>query len=443
MMEHSKSSDFHNNAVFFIKTGKVHPNPFQPRREFDQLRLQDLAESIKMYGVLQPLVVTRKEVLKEDGGLTTEYELIAGERRLRASKLAGLREVPALIRSKEDDDKTKLELAIIENLQREDLNPVDRAQAFHQLADKFGFKHAEIAKKVGKSREYVSNSIRILALPEEIKAALSSKKLSEGHARPLLMLTDRPEEQEVLFKEILLRRMTVRDAEKISRKIAYDKVRKKERMFDPELVEMEEGASKRLGARVTIEPKDDGGRIRIDYFSKDELQKIMGVINEDRAEEDKISEEDLVGGVVNSRGEIGGEYEKPNETEKEVTGVGSSDVEDSEETVRPEENDVENRYQEEKVNFENKIDNQAIHDQNPIGTQQTETFSDPEEMAENLADKPVNSPMQDNPEVWQEQSPDENTNLESDKTPEEDLQTPNYSDDEDEDDSYSIKNFNI
>ncbi|NCS99343.1 ParB/RepB/Spo0J family partition protein [Candidatus Parcubacteria bacterium] len=392
-MENSNSSDFHKNAVFFIETGKIHPNPYQPRREFDQLRLQDLAESIKMYGVLQPLVVTRKEVLKEDGGLTTEYELIAGERRLRASKIAGLREVPALIRAKEDDDKTKLELAIIENLQREDLNPVDRAQAFQQLAEKFGFKHAEIAKKVGKSREYVSNSIRILVLPDEIKAALSSKKLSEGHARPLLMLSDRPEQQEVLFKEILLRRMTVRDAEKISRKIAFDKVRKKERMFDPELVEMEEGASKRLGARVTIEPKDEGGRIRIDYFSKEELQKIMHVINENRAEEDQITEKDLVGSVVNSRGEIGGEYEREEKQE-------------SEQNVINDEN--QNFSQNEDVDVESKID--------------------------------------DNPEIWQEQNPDENQNLESEKTPEEDIQTPDYSDDEDDDsddDSYSVKNFNI
>jgi ParB family chromosome partitioning protein len=373
MMEHSRSSDFHNNAVFFIEVEKVHPNPYQPRREFDEMRLQDLAESIKMYGVLQPLVVTRKEVLKEDGGLTTEYELIAGERRLRASKLAGLREVPALIRSKEDDDKTKLELAIIENLQREDLNPVDRALAFEQLSEKFGFKHADIARKVGKSREYVSNSIRILALPEEIKQALAEKKISEGHARPLLMLSDRPEEQNVLFKEILLRKLTVRDAEKVSRKIAYDKVRKKERMFDPEIVEWEEGASKKLGARVTIEKKEEGGRIRIDYLNDEELRNIMNVINENRSDDEKVSEEDLVGGVVNSRGEIGHEYEK----------VEDNEIEES---------------NEEKISEENN-------------------------------------------NTWQEQTPTENNNLESEKTPEEDLQTPDYSDDDE--DSYSVKNFNI
>ncbi len=277
-----EKSAFQNNAVFFIEVDKVHPNPYQPRKEFDEARLNDLASSIRMYGVLQPLVVTRKEVIKEDGGITTEYELIAGERRLRASRIAGLREVPALIRTHADDERTKLELAIIENLQREDLNPIDRARAFQQLAEQFGFKHTEIAKKVGKSREYVTNSIRILALPEEIQSALADKKISEGHARTLLMLAGRAEEQNVLFREILLKKLTVRDAEKISRKIAFDKVRKKERMFDPDIVMMEEKASEKLGARVYIEPKDIGGRIRIDYVDEAELRQIMLALNEGR-----------------------------------------------------------------------------------------------------------------------------------------------------------------
>jgi ParB family chromosome partitioning protein len=123
-------SQFYNNAIFWVEVDKIKPNPFQPRREFDEAKLNDLARSIRQYGVIQPLTVTRREVQKPDGGLATEYELVAGERRLRASKLAGVATVPALIREAEDDDKTKLELAIVENLQREDLNPVDRAKAF-------------------------------------------------------------------------------------------------------------------------------------------------------------------------------------------------------------------------------------------------------------------------------------------------------------------------
>mgnify|MGYP001610694877 FL=1 len=142
-------SQFYNNAIFWVEVDKIKPNPFQPRREFDEAKLNDLARSIRQYGVIQPLTVTRREIQKPDGGIATEYELVAGERRLRASKIAGVATVPALIRETEDDDKTKLELAIVENLQREDLNPVDRAKAFAQLVTELGFMHSEVADKVG------------------------------------------------------------------------------------------------------------------------------------------------------------------------------------------------------------------------------------------------------------------------------------------------------
>src|SRR3989344_6020550 len=173
-------SNLYSNSIFWIDTDKIKPNPFQPRRDFDEARLQDLADSIKQYGVLQPLTVSRVEVEKEDGGLVTEYELISGERRLRAAKLAGVIQVPAIIRVG-DTSMMKLELAIIENLQREDLNAVDRARAFFRLTNEFKFTHNEIAKKMGRSREYVSNSLRLLALPEDVLIALSEGKISEGH----------------------------------------------------------------------------------------------------------------------------------------------------------------------------------------------------------------------------------------------------------------------
>ncbi|MDB5194356.1 MAG: parB, partial [Parcubacteria group bacterium] len=162
-------SQFNSDAIFWIEVDKIKPNPYQPRREFDEAQLRSLADSIRQYGVLQALTVTRKEVDKADGGIGVEYELIAGERRLRASKLAGLQQVPALIRNGEETDLMKLELAIIENIQREDLNAIDRAKAFAKLANEFGFKHAEIGKKMGKSREYVTNTLRILTLPEHIQ----------------------------------------------------------------------------------------------------------------------------------------------------------------------------------------------------------------------------------------------------------------------------------
>ncbi len=276
-------SQFYNDSIFWIDVEKIHPNPFQPRREFDEAQMQSLSDSIRQYGVLQALVVTRKEVPKADGGLSTEYELIAGERRLRASKLAGLSQVPVLIKiGDEGNDLMKLELAIIENIQREDLNPVDRARAFHRLIDEFRFTHKEIAKKVGKSREYVSNSVRLLILPTEILDALGQGRISEGHARPLMMLGDRPEEQNTLFKEIMFRKLTVREAEAIGRRIAYDKIRKKGATLDPETQELEEKLTETLGTRVSIEKRENGGKILIDFFSTADLHSILDLIRSNK-----------------------------------------------------------------------------------------------------------------------------------------------------------------
>jgi ParB family chromosome partitioning protein len=273
------SSQFFSDSIFWVEIEKVQPNPFQPRKEFEEAKLKDLADSIRQYGILQPLVVTRKEIQKADGGLATEYELISGERRLRASKIAGLSQVPVLIRTNEESDQLKLELAIIENLQREDLNSVDRAKAFQRLVDEFHFKHVDIARRIGKSREYVSNSLRILLLPVEMLQALSEGKISEGHSRPLLMLTDRKEEQLVLFKEMLFRKMTVREAEMLARKIAIERVRKVERMPDPELLDLEEKLAHTLGARVHIERREKGGKIMIDFFSNEDLRAILEAVN--------------------------------------------------------------------------------------------------------------------------------------------------------------------
>ncbi|MBX4199890.1 ParB/RepB/Spo0J family partition protein [Candidatus Parcubacteria bacterium] len=268
-------SQIYSDAIFLIETDKIHPNPYQPRREFDELALRSLADSIRQYGILQALVVTRKEVEKPDGGIGVEYELIAGERRLRAAKLAGLHQVPAQVRSGEETDLMKLELAIIENIQREDLNPVDRARAFEKLSKEFGFKHAEIGKKVGKSREYVSNTLRILMLPQTMLDALAEGKITEGHTRPLMMLIDRPQEQETLFKEIMFKKLNVREAEGIARKIAFERARK---LVDPELVDMEDRLKESLGTRVRIDAREEGGKITIDFFSKDDLASLLDLI---------------------------------------------------------------------------------------------------------------------------------------------------------------------
>lgn len=276
-------SQLYSNSIFWVDVDKIKPNPFQPRREFDEARLRDLSDSIRQYGVLQPLTVSRIEVVKEDGGIAVEYELIAGERRLRASKLAGLEQVPVIIRVG-DDNMAKLELAIIENLQREDLNAVERARAFFRLAEEFKFTHNQIGIKVGKSREHVSNTLRLLALPQEILDALSQQKITEGHTRPILMLADRPEEQMVLFKEIMFKKMTVRDAEKIARKIAVDRIRKKQYLPDPELADLEDKLQETLGTRVHIDRRENGGQIMIDFFSNDDLRTILDLLksNQDK-----------------------------------------------------------------------------------------------------------------------------------------------------------------
>ncbi len=269
-------SNVYNNSIFWVEVEKIKPNPYQPRREFDELRLKDLADSVRQYGILQPLVVTRREVPREDGGLLVEYELIAGERRLRAAKIAGLQQIPVVIRTgDEDNEKAKLEIAIIENVQREDLNPIDRARAFKRLVEDFGFKHHEVSQKISKSREYVSNSIRLLMLPQEIIDALGSGTITEGHARPLMMLAEKPEEQITLYKEIVYKKLTVREAERIARHTAAERTRKKSVNLDPELIELEERLTKTLGTRVQVESRGEGGKITIDFFSPKELEDLL------------------------------------------------------------------------------------------------------------------------------------------------------------------------
>lgn len=289
--------NFYQNSIFWVEVDKIKPNPFQPRREFDEEALKALSDSIKQYGVLQALVVTRKEFEREDG-LGVEYELIAGERRLRASKMAGLSQVPVIIRMNEEDssrdDLMKLELAIIENVQREDLSPVERARAFKKLVEQFGFKHIHIAKKIGKSREYVTNSLRILDLPEEMLQALSEGKINEGHTRPLLMLIDRPEEQKVLFQDIMIRKMNVREAELAARKIAIERVRKINASIDPEICALEEQFAESLGTRVKIEKKEKGGKLMIEFFSNDDLTDILKMLRGSEAKggiDDRTPEE--------------------------------------------------------------------------------------------------------------------------------------------------------
>lgn len=283
------------SGVFWVEVEKIKPNTMQPRREFDQVRLSELADSIRQYGVLQPLVVIRHEKEVPEGAFV-EYEIIAGERRWRASKIAELRQVPVIIRE-DPSEKVKLELALIENLQREDLTALDRATAFKQLADDFKMRHIEVGARVGKSREYVTNTIRLLTLPGEIQEGLRQGLINEGHTRPLLSLTKTPEEQMNLYKEIIYRKMNVREAEAASRRIARDRVLSKIRGEgeDPESQQLQQQLSNFLGTRVSVEPRGKGKKISIEFFSSEELDGFlsrMGMVGEREESPASAPEED-------------------------------------------------------------------------------------------------------------------------------------------------------
>lgn len=184
-MEPSMQKD----SVFYVEIAKIEANPDQPRHDFEKGPLEELSKSIRKYGVLQPLLVSKVEV-SSPKGLDVSYKLIAGERRLRAARMAGLPHVPVIIRDDFEKDKERLEVALIENVQREDLNPLEEADAYHRLAKEFGLTQQEIANKVSKSREVVANAIRLLNLPDDIKESLRAGKISRAHARALLAFND-------------------------------------------------------------------------------------------------------------------------------------------------------------------------------------------------------------------------------------------------------------
>ncbi len=242
---------------------KIVPNPEQPRARFDKEKLAELAQSIREHGILQPLVVTRSG----DG-----YELIAGERRLQAAKLAGLTEVPVIVRSA--DERTKLELAIIENTQRHNLNPIEEAKAYLRLMEEYGLHQEEVAKKMGKSRSLVANTVRLLHLPVEIQRALIEGKISEGHAKALLSI-ENPEKQRALFEMILKSGLTVRETEVEARSVSVRPHVRSEAAIPPEFSERLEKLREKLGTRVRLSPAGQGGKIVIEYYSPEELQGLF------------------------------------------------------------------------------------------------------------------------------------------------------------------------
>lgn len=244
-----------------IAVDRIQPNPRQPRTTFDEGALQELAASIRMQGIIQPLLVRPSPAGNGD------YELVAGERRLRAARLAGVREVPIVVR--EVSDRESLELALVENIQRDDLSPLEEAAAYQRLIDDFGHTQEDIANRVGKSRPAVANALRLLKLPESIRHELSRGRLTAGHARVLLSL-DSADAQLRAARQILARQLSVRDTERLasSRKKGSATVSGR----DPHRAALERELAASLGTRVRIVPRARGGRIEIEYYSNEELQ---------------------------------------------------------------------------------------------------------------------------------------------------------------------------
>ncbi len=254
------------DKIWNIPLSEIQPDPNQPRKHFNPEELQELADSIKEHGVLQPLLV----IEKANGG----YELVAGERRFRASKLAGLATVPVIVKKMADQER--LEVSLIENIQRADLNPIEEAFAYKRLIEEFDMTQEEVGIKVGKSRPAVANAIRLLDLPEEIQKALVDKKINTGQARSLLSL-ETSEKQLAMLSSMLGQKITVRELEK---EVNRQRIDKSTLRRDPNLAYLEDKIRTALGTKVSITQKGDKGTISLQYYSKEELARIIKKIVE-------------------------------------------------------------------------------------------------------------------------------------------------------------------
>lgn len=254
-----------------VDINEISINPFQPRKEFSDEKLSELAESIRIHGIISPLLVREHE---------GSYQLIAGERRLRAARLVGLKEVPIVIRNFSDQEM--MEVALVENIQRENLNPIEEADAYRRLMEEFKLTQDDVAKKVGKSRPAIANTLRLLNLPIDIQKYLASGSLSMGHARALLGLLTM-DEQKRIAAEIQLQSLSVRETEELIRKINENPTVSRETKKpvlknnfnkDPNIIEAEDELQSSLGTKVIIRPHGEGGKIEIDYYSSEDFERI-------------------------------------------------------------------------------------------------------------------------------------------------------------------------
>jgi ParB family chromosome partitioning protein len=265
-------SQLPESGITHIPIANIIPNPRQPRTNFASDELDELAISIREHGVIQPLIVTQGEA-------AGQYTLIAGERRLLAAQLIELEEVPVIIRGASDQEL--VELALVENVQRADLGPLETAEAYRQLTEDFNLSHEEIAARVGKNRVTITNTLRLLKLPDDVKGSLAGGSITEGHARALLALPT-PEAQSAALKSILKNDLTVRQTEELVRKLGGEKPqRQSPPPPDPEIKALEEQLRQRLGTRVTLHQRNKGGTLTIHYYSAEELNTILDLIMSD------------------------------------------------------------------------------------------------------------------------------------------------------------------
>ena len=252
-----------------LKITEVEPSREQPRKNFNEDALLELADSIKQFGIIQPLIVQKQD---------DYYEIIAGERRWRAAKLAGLKEVPVIIKNYTEQER--VEIALIENIQREDLNPIEEALAFRRLLTEFELKQDELAERVSKSRTAVTNSMRLLKLDERVQQMVVDEKISTGHARALLAVEDK-EQQYTLANKIFYEKLSVRETERLMKNFQKEKENKKSQKTENEFIYkgIEEKIKMILGTKVTVNhKKNNKGRIEIEYYSNEELERIMDLL---------------------------------------------------------------------------------------------------------------------------------------------------------------------
>ncbi len=258
--------------IFYIEIHKIQPNPNQPRRDMEESSLKELASSIKRFGVLQPIIVSKIE-RETPKGLEVGYEIIAGERRWRAAQLAKITQIPVIIKDNLDHDRAKLEVALIENIQRENLNPMEEARAYERLHTDFGLTHQEVSERVGKSRGLVTNTMRLLSLPDDMQNAVAGGQLSRTHGRNLASYNDNPKHQKWLYGQILKGNLSVSDLEKMRRDYYERKiyVGVPVRRFD----EFQDNLSKKFGSPVSIRNGAKGSSVTFRAENTEELEKIL------------------------------------------------------------------------------------------------------------------------------------------------------------------------